>query len=89
MTSLIFWMKFYLFCLAILCFQIKKTKNVSHDAFGSKLGRIHMESQDLSRVRMRKLKGLKKSAPTDADEEDDGTKRQRLEESSAEEMDAE
>ena len=48
-----------------------------------------MESQDLSRVRMRKLKGLKKSAPTDADEEDDGAKRQRLEESSAEEMDAE
>lgn len=61
---------------------------MSHDPFGSKLGRIHMESQDLSKVRVRKMKGLKKSAPTTDDEGDDvtDTKKQRLEE---EDMDAE
>ncbi|XP_028809064.1 ribosome production factor 2 homolog isoform X1 [Denticeps clupeoides] len=38
----------------------KKKKNVSHDAFGTKLGRLHMQKQDLSKLQTRKMKGLKK-----------------------------
>ncbi|KAK7478883.1 hypothetical protein BaRGS_00029864 [Batillaria attramentaria] len=38
----------------------RKIKNISHDAFGSKLGRIHMQTQDLGKLQTRKMKGLKK-----------------------------
>lgn len=41
--------------------QPKKVKNVSHDAFGSKLGQVHMKRQDFSKLQTRKLKGLKRS----------------------------
>ncbi|GFQ91595.1 ribosome production factor 2 homolog [Trichonephila clavata] len=37
-----------------------KVKNKSKDPFGTKLGRIHMERQDYSKLQTRKLKGLKK-----------------------------
>ncbi|XP_048768209.1 ribosome production factor 2 homolog [Ostrea edulis] len=37
----------------------KKKKNVSHDAFGSKLGNIHMQKQNLDKLQTRKMKGLK------------------------------
>ena len=43
-------------------FQIKKRKNVSQDAFGSKLGRIHMTKQDLDNLQTRKMKGLKRKS---------------------------
>ncbi|XP_014669728.1 PREDICTED: ribosome production factor 2 homolog [Priapulus caudatus] len=43
--------------------KIKKTKNVSQDAFGTKLGRIHMEKQDLSELQTRKMRGLKRQKP--------------------------
>ncbi|XP_072932790.1 ribosome production factor 2 homolog [Epargyreus clarus] len=36
-------------------------KNISRDAFGSKMGRIHVGKQDVSRLQTRKMKGLKKS----------------------------
>lgn len=36
-------------------------KNISRDAFGSKLGRIHMGKQDIGRIQTRKMKGLKKT----------------------------
>uniref|UniRef100_A0A8C5I5A1 Ribosome production factor 2 homolog n=1 Tax=Gouania willdenowi TaxID=441366 RepID=A0A8C5I5A1_GOUWI len=38
----------------------KKKKNISHDAFGTKFGRVHMQKQDLSKLHTRKMKGLKK-----------------------------
>ncbi|CAB3996792.1 ribosome production factor 2 homolog [Paramuricea clavata] len=38
----------------------KKTKNVSHDSFGSKLANIHMQRQDYSKLQTRKMKGLKR-----------------------------
>ena len=41
--------------------QPKKVKNVSRDAFGSKLGRVHMQRQDFSKLQTRKVKGLKRS----------------------------
>jgi len=37
-------------------------KNISRDEFGTKLGRVHMEKQDLSKFQTRKIKGLKKTA---------------------------
>lgn len=40
--------------------QVKKKKNISHDAFGSTFGRVHMQKQDLSKLHTRKMKGLRK-----------------------------
>jgi len=39
----------------------KKKKNISKDAFGSQLGRVHMPKQDLRRLPTRNMKGLKKT----------------------------
>jgi len=41
--------------------RVKKKKNLSRDAFGSVVGAVHMERQDLTEVDTRKSKGLKKS----------------------------
>ncbi|XP_049613124.1 ribosome production factor 2 homolog [Syngnathus scovelli] len=38
----------------------KKKKNISHDVFGTKFGRVHMQKQDLSKLQTRKMKGLRK-----------------------------
>uniref|UniRef100_A0A671K2X6 Ribosome production factor 2 homolog n=1 Tax=Sinocyclocheilus anshuiensis TaxID=1608454 RepID=A0A671K2X6_9TELE len=38
----------------------KKKKNISHDAFGTRLGRLHMQKQDLDKLQTRKMKGLRK-----------------------------
>ncbi|KAJ6660253.1 hypothetical protein lerEdw1_017953 [Lerista edwardsae] len=38
----------------------KKKKNISHDVFGTKYGRVHMQKQDLDKLQTRKMKGLKK-----------------------------
>lgn len=44
-----------------VCFlQVKKKKNISHNAFGTKFGRVHMQKQDLSKLQTRKMKGLRK-----------------------------
>lgn len=39
----------------------KKKKNLSRDAFGSTLGRIHMQKQDVGKLQTRKLNAFKKS----------------------------
>jgi len=39
----------------------KKTKNIGHDIFGTKTGRIHMQTQDYEKLQTRKMKGLKRS----------------------------
>ncbi|XP_068633997.1 ribosome production factor 2 homolog [Battus philenor] len=36
-------------------------KNISKDAFGTKMGRIHIGKQDINRLQTRKMKGLKKT----------------------------
>lgn len=56
----------------------RKIKNISHDPFGSKLGRIHMQSQDLGKLQTRKVKALKKrksesAATTDNDNDSSPT----------------
>lgn len=38
-----------------------KKKNISRDAFGSKMGRIHIGKQQIGRLQTRKMKGLKKT----------------------------
>ncbi|KAL4233825.1 rRNA-binding ribosome biosynthesis protein rpf2 [Mactra antiquata] len=43
--------------------KVKKRKNISRDAFGSQLGRIHMQKQDLDNLQTRKMKGLKRGNP--------------------------
>lgn len=40
-----------------------KEKNVSRDAFGEKIGRVHMERQDFEKLQTRKMKALKKTKP--------------------------
>eukprot|EP00112_Aurelia_sp_Birch-Aquarium-sp1_P002632 Seg1293.6 transcript_id=Seg1293.6/GoldUCD/mRNA.D3Y31 product="Ribosome production factor 2" protein_id=Seg1293.6/GoldUCD/D3Y31 len=42
--------------------KVQKTKNVEHNVFGTKTGRIHMQSQDLNKLQLRKTKALKRSA---------------------------
>lgn len=43
------------------------------DKLGSKMGRIHMQKQDLSKLQLRKVKALKrKHDGGDEDEKDDG-----------------
>merc|ERR1712168_11379 len=39
----------------------KKTKNIGHDTFGTKTGRIHMQTQEFDKLQTRKMKGLKRS----------------------------
>lgn len=59
--------------ILMIFLQVKKKKNISHDAFGTKLGRVHMQKQDLTKLRTRKMKGLRKrkATPT-ADGEPEG-----------------
>ncbi|KAI8610610.1 Brix domain-containing protein [Chytriomyces sp. MP71] len=51
--------------------QIKKVKNVERDEIGDKVGRIHMDKQDLSKLQTRKMKGLKRARKGDDDQGDD------------------
>ncbi|CAB1342859.1 unnamed protein product [Coregonus sp. 'balchen'] len=44
----------------------KKKKNISHDTFGTKFGRLHMQKQDLAKLQTRKMKGLRKRGPAAA-----------------------
>ncbi|TNN85438.1 Ribosome production factor 2 [Liparis tanakae] len=50
---------------------IRKKKNISRDAFGTKFGRVHMQKQDLSKLQTRKMKGLRKrgAAPVTAEQD--------------------
>ncbi|KAJ3292773.1 rRNA-binding ribosome biosynthesis protein rpf2 [Borealophlyctis nickersoniae] len=49
----------------------KREKNVEFDPVGDKLGRIHLGTQDLSKLQTRKMKGLKRgAAEADVAEED-------------------
>ena len=55
---------------------------MSYDAFGSKLGRVHMEHQDFSKLQTRKLKGLKRTRGENGGEE--GEKKSRTEQMNVE-----
>jgi ribosome production factor 2 len=46
----------------------KKRKNVESNVFGNKIGRIHMQKQDIGRLQTRKVRALKKPKTEDAAE---------------------
>ena len=71
------WFTFSLICFKInqiVCFegskvternallQPKKKKNISQDTLGTQHGRVHMQSQDLTKLQTRKMKGLKQKS---------------------------
>lgn len=47
---------------------MQKKKNIDRDVFGTKTGRIHMESQDLNSLQTRKMKALKRTKETSKDD---------------------
>ena len=50
--------------------EVKLKKNISMDAIGDKMGRVHLSKQDLSGLQTRKMKGLKRRAGFESDEEE-------------------
>lgn len=50
--------------------DMKSKKNISMDSIGDKIGRVHLGKQDLSGLQTRKMKGLKRRAGLDSDEDD-------------------
>ena len=56
--------------------KIKKPgKNLSISNLGDKMGRIHMERQDLGKLQTRKMKGLKKSRDADIEDASDADRK--------------
>lgn len=51
--------------------EIRMKKNISMDNMGDKLGRVHLGKQDLKGMQTRKMKGLKRRAGGESDEEPD------------------
>jgi hypothetical protein len=52
--------------------EIKTKKNISMDLIGDKVGRVHLNKQDLGGLQTRKMKGLKRRAGVESDEEEGG-----------------
>ncbi|KAL2831831.1 valyl-tRNA synthetase mitochondrial precursor [Aspergillus cavernicola] len=50
--------------------EIKNKKNIGIDLIGDKVGRVHLNKQDLGDMQLRKMKGLKRRAGAESDEED-------------------
>ncbi|RHZ61145.1 rRNA-binding ribosome biosynthesis protein RPF2 [Aspergillus thermomutatus] len=50
--------------------NMKTKKNIGMDVMGDKIGRVHLGKQDLSGLQTRKMKGLKRRAGVESDEED-------------------
>ena len=44
--------------------KVKKTKNVGENEMGDKVGRIHMDRQDLNKMEVRKVKALRATSTT-------------------------
>lgn len=73
--------------------EIRPKKNIGMDSIGDKIGRVHLAKQDLGGLQTRKMKGLKRRAGFESDEEegdaemmdvdevseDEGSKRARME----------
>lgn len=50
--------------------EAKTKKNIETDLMGDKIGRIHMQKQDLGKLQVRKMKGLKRKFDEIEEEED-------------------
>lgn len=57
----------------------KKVKNISTDALGKKYGRVHVVKQDLNKMALKKMKGLRKRK-SDSNESDSGEKKVKVDE---------
>jgi len=55
--------------------KAKVKKNIDHDAFGTKTGRIHMQKQDFDSLQTRKMKGLKRKKTTEKSKVDEKRKK--------------
>ncbi|OQD76962.1 hypothetical protein PENDEC_c003G01193 [Penicillium decumbens] len=51
--------------------ELKMKKNIGMDSIGDKVGRVHLGKQDLKGLQTRKMKGLKRRAGGESDEEPD------------------
>ncbi|KAJ5802195.1 Ribosome production factor [Penicillium pulvis] len=51
--------------------EARTKKNIVTDAVGDKIGRVHLAKQDLGGLQTRKMKGLKRRAGMESDEDDD------------------
>lgn len=51
--------------------QPKKVKNIETDELGDQYGRIHVGQQNLDKIQTRKMKGLKRRASVDEDDENE------------------
>lgn len=51
--------------------EVKLKKNIGMDAIGDKVGRVHLAKQDLGGLQTRKMKGLKRRAGVESDEDED------------------
>lgn len=51
--------------------DMKTKKNISMDSIGDKVGRVHLGKQDLSGLQTRKMKGLKRRAGMESDDDED------------------
>lgn len=51
---------------------------MSIDPFGSKLGHVHMTRQDMSKLQLRKVKGLKRSRDITTTDDNEPVKRNKL-----------
>lgn len=46
----------------------RKTKNITKNAFGEKTGRVWVDTQDMSKMQTRKMKGLKRKTSRDGED---------------------
>ncbi|KAJ5899867.1 Ribosome production factor [Penicillium taxi] len=51
--------------------DMKTKKNISVDTMGDKIGRVHLGKQDLNELQTRKMKGLKRRAGIESDDDED------------------
>lgn len=51
--------------------DMKTKKNIGMDTIGDKIGRVHLGKQDLAGLQTRKMKGLKRRAGVESDEDED------------------
>ncbi|EPS40872.1 hypothetical protein H072_5244 [Dactylellina haptotyla CBS 200.50] len=51
--------------------EMRNKKNISVDGMGDKIGKIHVNKQDLGQLQTRKMKGLRKRGREETNEEDD------------------
>ncbi|KAJ5124562.1 Ribosome biogenesis protein [Penicillium bovifimosum] len=65
--------------------EARTKKNVITDTMGDKIGRVHLGKQDLSELQTRKMKGLKRRAGMESDDEEPSAEMMEVDEVSSDE----